>query len=114
MREPLLDAQPRRTSNPGVPCTDGKTKVAFKTNELDSAAGQVAADIDVRCSLAFARAALKAVCALSPEAREAALLALDEEAHAVSFDNGAGTPAVAALINEARQRLAAGEVLAKV
>lgn len=81
--------------------------MAYSSQPPTPTAEDVAADIDVRISLAFARAALKAVCETSPEARAAAIEALDEEAHAVSFETGAGAPAVAALIEEARQRLAA-------
>ena len=67
-----------------------------------------AVGIDLRSSLAFGRAALKGVCALSPEAKAMVLAALDEEAAAVKIDDQTGAAAVTAVLHETRRWLAAG------
>jgi hypothetical protein len=82
--------------------------VPFSTKTNSAAANEIAADIDLRCATAFARAALQAVCSLSDRGRASALAALDDEAHALTMDPGPETAAVAAVLHEARQRLARG------
>jgi hypothetical protein len=82
--------------------------VAFNSDSTTPGASQIASDIDLRCAMAFARAALQTVCGLSAEAKAAALSALDVEAHSAAMDGGPDAEAVAAVLNEARQRLAAG------
>lgn len=82
--------------------------MAFNSQTTPPAASQIASDIDLRCAMAFARAALQAICGLSPEAKAAALAALDDEVQAAVMDGGADAEAVAAVLEEARQRLAAG------
>lgn len=79
----------------------------FNSRNTPPAASQIAADIDLRCAMAFARAALQTICGLSPEAKAKALAALDEEAHSAAMDGGDDSAAVAAVLEEARQRLAA-------
>jgi hypothetical protein len=81
--------------------------VAFHRDTNSAAARQIAADIDLRCALAFGRAALHAVSALSPTARVAALAALEEEAVSAIMDGGPEAAAVAAMLDEASQRLKA-------
>jgi hypothetical protein len=79
--------------------------VAFHKDTNPAAARQIAADIDLRCALAFGRAALQAVSTLSPTARGAAVAALEEEAVSAIMDGGPEAAAVAAILDEVSQRL---------
>ena len=80
----------------------------MKTENLTDLNMATAVAIDLRSSLAFGRAALKGVATLSPQAKQAVLTALDEEASAVELDDSPGSAAVAAVISEQRRRLAEG------
>jgi hypothetical protein len=80
--------------------------VAYNSETTRQAASQIAADIDLRCAMAFARAALQTVSGLSAEAKAAALAALEDEIHSAAMDDGQDAAAVAAVLEEARQRLA--------
>lgn len=66
-----------------------------------------ALDIDVSCSLAFGRAALQALAALSAEARRAIDRSLAEEAAIVRVEEVHASAAIAAILTETRQSIVA-------
>ena len=66
-----------------------------------------ALDIDVSCSLAFGRAALQALAAISAEARRAIDRSLAEEAAIVRLEEVGASAAIAAILTETRQSIVA-------
>ncbi len=65
-----------------------------------------ALDIDVSCALAFGRATLHALAAMSAEARGAIDRCLEDEAAIVREEGVNASAAVAAILTEARQAIA--------
>ena len=76
------------------------------TNE-DLRARIDALNIDVNCALAFGRATLQALAALSPEARGAIDRCLTDEAAVVRVEEVDASAAIAAVLTEARQSIVA-------
>lgn len=74
--------------------------------ELNPAASMTAVEIDVRCALEFARAAMKGVTSVSPAAKAVVLAALDDAAEALKMEGAIDGPAVAAVLAQARHELA--------
>lgn len=66
-----------------------------------------ALDIDVGCALAFGRATLQALAAMSSEARHAIDRSLAEEAAIVRVEGAEASNAIAAMLTEARQAIVA-------
>jgi hypothetical protein len=66
-----------------------------------------ALDIDVGCALAFGRATLQALAAMSAEARHAIDRSLAEEAAIVRVEDVNASHAIAAMLTEARQAIVA-------
>jgi uncharacterized coiled-coil protein SlyX len=66
-----------------------------------------ALDIDVGCALAFGRATLQALAAMSAEARRAIDRSLAEEAAIVRVEDVSASAAIAAVLTEARQAIVA-------
>jgi hypothetical protein len=64
-----------------------------------------AVDIDLRCSLAFSRAVLQGLAAISAQARHALDAALDEELCAIAFDDADSSTAAHQIVSEARAKL---------
>lgn len=76
------------------------------TNE-DLRARLDALDIDVSCALAFGRATLQALAAMSAEARHAIDSCLADEAAIVRVEGANASSAIAAILTEARQSIVA-------
>ena len=76
------------------------------TNE-DLRARLDALDIDVGCALAFGRATLQALAAMSSEARNTIDRCLADEAAIVRVEDVSASAAIAAILNEARQSIVA-------
>ncbi|WGM40683.1 hypothetical protein [Caulobacter sp. NIBR1757] len=76
------------------------------TNE-DLRARIDALDIDVSCALAFGRATLQALAAMSAEARRAIDRSLADEADIVRVEDVNASAAIAAVLTETRQSIVA-------
>lgn len=66
-----------------------------------------ALDVDVTCALAFGRATMQALAAMSAEARHAIDRSLSDEAAMVRVEGTSAGAAIAAVLTEARQSIVA-------
>ena len=79
--------------------------MAASTSPSSQEAQDAALDIDVRCALAFGRAALRALAVISEEAYAELDLGLKEEAAAAELQATASSAAVSSILEQTRAEL---------